>query len=127
MTKKEVARGQGRSRRGKREVNERFASVCWPRDLFNRVRRKEREERREGEVSVERGTPEDDRHKTGGGNSSMAEITPPNDASLVEERDMGSESACTPHSSCDDDSRNNFSASVDIVDNNIGLEDEIFF
>jgi hypothetical protein len=59
------------------------------------VRRKEREERREGEVSVERGTPEDDRHKIGGGNSSMAEITPPNDASLVEERDMGSESACT--------------------------------
>jgi hypothetical protein len=45
MTGKVVVHGQGRRRRDKREVNERFVSVDWPRDLFNRVRRKEREER----------------------------------------------------------------------------------
>jgi hypothetical protein len=57
----------------------------------------------------------------------MAEITPPNDASLVEERDMGSESACTPQFPCHDDSRNNLGASVGVVADNIGFEGEIVF
>jgi hypothetical protein len=76
-------------------------------------------------VSEERGTPEDDRHKTGSGNSSMEDITPPNGASP--ERDISSGSACTAHPTCHDDRRNSFNASVDVVADNIGLEDEIVF